>query len=166
MGAGIGRVKAVRLSELEWEPFGWIPLQDSDPRDGDNRLAFDWGDAHVNVISHTLDEVVPVDGGLRCDVLFRHDTHTQVLMTLDSEAVVAVAPARIDFSDPADASQVKAFLLRPQETIVLHRGTWHWGPFPLGSDRVNLFNVQGLRYAEDNSSVDLAAKGLSIDVLV
>jgi ureidoglycolate hydrolase len=166
LGAGIGRVKAVRLSELEWEPFGWIPLQDSDPRDGDNRLAFDWGDAHVNVIFHTLDEVVPVDGGLRCDVLFRHDTHTQVLMTLDSEAVVAVAPARIDFSDPADASQVKAFLLRPQETIVLHRGTWHWGPFPLGSDRVNLFNVQGLRYAEDNSSVDLAAKGLSIDVLV
>jgi ureidoglycolate hydrolase len=166
LGAAVGRVKAVRLSEADWEPFGWIPLQDTDPRDGDNRLSFDWGDAHVNVISHTLDEVVPVDGGLRCDVLFRHDTHTQVLMTLDSDAVVAVAPAGIDFSDPADASQVKAFLLRPQEAIVLHRGTWHWGPFPLGSDRVNLFNVQGLRYAEDNSSVDLAAKNLSIDVLV
>ena len=29
---------------------------------------------------------------------------------------------------------------------------------------MRLFNVQGLRYAEDNRCVDLAAKGLSVDV--
>ena len=151
---------------MAWEPFGWIPLPDTDPRDGSHRLAFDWSDAHVNLVAHTLDEVVSVEGGLRCDVLYRHDTHTQVLMPLDSDAVLAVAPAGIDFSHPTDADQVRAFLLRPQETIVLHKGTWHWGPFPLGADRVTLFNVQGLRYPEDNTSVDLAGKGLSIDVLV
>jgi hypothetical protein len=27
-----------------------------------------------------------------------------------------------------------------------------------------LFNVQGLRYAEDNRCVDLAGKGLAVDV--
>ncbi len=47
---------------------------------------------------------------------------------------------------------------------MLHRGTWHWGPFPIEADEVRLFNVQGLRYAEDNRCVDLAAKGLSVDV--
>jgi len=166
LGAVASHVKAVRLSETAWEPFGWIPVPNTDPRDGSHRLAFDWADAHVNVISHTLDEVVPIEGGLRCDVLYRHDTHTQVLMSLDSDAVLAVAPAGSDFSDPAHAGQVRAFLLRPQETIVLHRGTWHWGPFPLGADRVTLFNVQGFRYAEDNAGVDLAGQGLSIDVLV
>jgi hypothetical protein len=29
---------------------------------------------------------------------------------------------------------------------------------------VRLFNVQGLRYAEDNRCVDLASKGLAVEV--
>jgi hypothetical protein len=49
---------------------------------------------------------------------------------------------------------------------VLHRGTWHWGPFPILGDEVRLFNVQGLRYAEDNRCMDLAGKGLSVDVVL
>ena len=48
--------------------------------------------------------------------------------------------------------------------MVLHRGTWHWGPFPVDADSVRLFNVQGLRYAEDNACVDLAARELDVDV--
>jgi hypothetical protein len=30
---------------------------------------------------------------------------------------------------------------------------------------VSLFNVQGLGYADDNACVDLAERGLSVDVL-
>jgi len=47
---------------------------------------------------------------------------------------------------------------------VLHRGTWHWGPFPDGGPEVRLFNVQGLRYAEDNRSVEPELEGLSVEV--
>jgi ureidoglycolate hydrolase len=143
-----------------------MPRADTDPRDGNERLAFEWADAHVNWITHTLDEVDVVEDGLRCDVLYRHDTHTQVLMPLDGDAVVAVAGAGVEFSDPDDARQVRAFLLRPQEVIVLHKGTWHWGPFPVGADCVTLFNVQGLRYAEDNRSADLAGQDLAVEVLI
>jgi hypothetical protein len=50
--------------------------------------------------------------------------------------------------------------------VVLHRGTWHWGPYPVGAESVRLFNVQGLRYREDNDSVDLLARGMPVDVLV
>jgi hypothetical protein len=85
-------------------------------------------------------------------------------MSLDVPAVIAVAPAAVDFAGPADAGSIRVFRLEPLEPLVLHRGTWHWGPFPIADEAVRLFNVQGLRYAEDNSSVDLAAKGLDVDV--
>ena len=38
--------------------------------------------------------------GLRCEMLYRHDTHTQSLMSLDVPAVIAVAPAGVEFSNP------------------------------------------------------------------
>ena len=50
------------------------------------------------------------------------------------------------------------FVLAPGETIVLHRGTWHWGPFPIGgAASVRLLNVQGMRYQEDNGRAELGA---------
>ena len=50
---------------------------------------------------------------------------------------------------------VRAFALPPLAGFALHRGTWHWGPFPLGEASVHLWNVQGKRYAEDNACADL-----------
>jgi ureidoglycolate hydrolase len=99
-------------------------------------------------------------------VLFRHLTHTQVVMPLDVSAVIVVAPAEVAMRAPGDVAQVRAFVLEVQEPIVLHRGTWHWGPYPIGADSVELFNVQGLRYAEDNEHVDLGALGAPVDVVV
>lgn len=160
------RVTAVELTEEAWGPFGWIPVEDTDPRDGSHRLEFTWGDVHVNVIGHTLEEVAVLPDGLRCDVMFRHDTHTQCLMALNCDSVVAVAPAGEDFAGARATASVRAFLLHPLQPVVLHRGTWHWGPFPLGEEPVRLFNVQGLRYAEDNASVDLAGRGLSVEVVL
>jgi hypothetical protein len=47
---------------------------------------------------------------------------------------------------------------------VLNRGTWHWGPFPTSSSVVNLYNVQGRRYPEDNESIDLSQLGAALAV--
>jgi ureidoglycolate hydrolase len=154
----------VALTEAEWSPFGWIPVADVDPRDGKETLTFEWADAHVNLIGHARAEVPETPGGLRCEMLFRHDTHTQALMPLNVPAVIVVAPAAVEFNDEAEATTVRAFRIEPLESLVLHQGTWHWGPFPIEGPEVRLFNVQGLRYAEDNRCVDLAAKGLSIEV--
>ena len=99
-------------------------------------------------------------------MLFRHDTHTQTVMSLDVPAVIAVAPAAVDFSAPDDVDAIRVFRLEPLEPLVLSRGTWHWGPFPVSAAEVRLFNVQGLRYAEDNACVDLAAPGLAVDVVL
>jgi ureidoglycolate hydrolase len=160
------RVGPEPLLEETWSPFGWLPVADTDPRDGDQRLTFEWADAHVNIIGHSRSEVPETADGLRCDMLYRHDTHTQSIMSLDVAAVIAVAPSEVDFSDAADADRIRAFRLEPLEALVLHRGTWHWGPFPIADAAVRLFNVQGLRYAEDNACVDLAAKGIAVDVVL
>ena len=152
------------LTETAWSPFGWLPVADVDPRDGKETLTYEWADAHVNLIGHTLTEVPESATGLRCEMLYRHDTHTQVLMPLNVPAVIVVAPAAAEFDYEADATAVRAFRIEPLESLVLHRGTWHWGPFPIEGPEVRLFNVQGLRYAEDNRCVDLAGKGLAVDV--
>jgi ureidoglycolate hydrolase len=154
------------LGEEAWAAFGWLPVADTDPRDGDQTLTFQWDDAHVNIIGHARAEVPETANGLRCEMLYRHDTHTQSVMSIDVPAVIAVAPAEIDFSSEEDAEMIRVFRMEPLEPLVLHRGTWHWGPFPIEAAEVRLFNVQGLRYAEDNACVDLAAKGLAVEVVL
>lgn len=158
-------LRAEELTRAAWSPFGWIPVLDTDPADGHHTLSYEWGDPHLNVITHAPDEVERTAAGRVCARLYRHDTHTQVLMSLNCDAVLAVAPAATTFADPADLDTIRAFVVHPNDVIVLHRGTWHWGPFPLGDEPVRLLNVQGRRYAEDNASVDLAtAVGVVVEV--
>ena len=166
MGEPVRQIVPNSVTAAAWSPFGWLPVDDTDPVDGDQRLAFEWDDVHVNRIAHRRDEVPEVPGGLRCLVLFRHLTHTQVLMPLDSTCVLAVAPPGTDLGTDAGVDRIRAFVLEPQESIVLHRGTWHWGPFPVTGEDVHLFNVQGLRYAEDNECADIGALGTPVDVLL
>ena len=155
MGEMQRRLVAERLTPEAWAPFGWSPVDDSDPRDATFTYEFAWGDAHVNMISHGADEIEHHEGALVCDRFYRHDTHTQTLLALDVESIVAVAPAAVDFSSAADLDAVRAFRIAPLEGFALFRGTWHWGPFPVGDAPVRLWNVQGKRYAEDNTCAEL-----------
>ena len=160
------RLQAESITAEGWAPFGWLPVPDTDPADGTHTLSFEWGDPHLNVIAHAFDEVDHTTNGAVCAVMYRHLTHTQALMPINVAAIVAVAPAEIDFSEPAHLDAVRAFLVHPQDVFALHRGTWHWGPFPLSPEPVRLLNVQGLRYAEDNGDVDLAgATGAVLEVV-
>src|SRR5271169_309422 len=101
------------LTEADWSPFGWLPVPDTDPRDGEHRLTFEWEDAHVNLIGHARDEVPETARGLRCEMLFRHDTHTQSLMPLNVPAVIVVAPAGVEFAKSADLASIRAFRIEP-----------------------------------------------------
>jgi ureidoglycolate hydrolase len=87
-------------------------------------------------------------------------------MPLDTTSVLAVAPPGTDLATADGVDRIRAFVLDPLESIVLHRGTWHWGPFPVEAEEVHLFNVQGLRYVEDNECADIGALGTAVDVLV
>jgi ureidoglycolate hydrolase len=138
-----------------WREFGWVPVADTDPTDGIHSLEFSWEDAHLNYISHAPDELERADGDFVLNRLYHHDTHTQALVPLNGRSWIAVAPAFVDFSYASQVDSVRAFLLDPLTCIVLHRGTWHFGPFPSGPEPLRLLNLQGRRYQEDNAFVDL-----------
>jgi ureidoglycolate hydrolase len=86
-------------------------------------------------------------------------------MVLDNDAIMVVAAPGTRLTSPEDLSALRAFHLKAKDAFVLHRGTWHWGPFPLTAQAVTLYNVQGLRYAEDNESCDLEAIPKTVEVL-
>lgn len=166
-GATLPRIAPVPMTAAAWAPFGWLPVEDTDPADATApHLVFEWADAHANVISHRFDEVVGGPGVLRCGELFRHDAHTQTLLVLDVPAVVAVAETTVAFAGPQDAAAIRAFRLEPLQALVLRRGTWHWGPYPVSDGTVHLFNIQGWRYLEDNRRVDLDDAGAAVEVVV
>jgi hypothetical protein len=136
-------------------PFGVLP-----PDEGDGGptadLEFLEGDGWVNFIAHDIGEIEVHGGALRCALLNRHDTHTQTLMPMSGDAVVVVAPAGVDFSEPAHFGAVRAFALARHTCVHLHRGTWHWGPYPVGGGHLRIFNIQGRGYTHDNTVVWLA----------
>jgi ureidoglycolate hydrolase len=164
MTSDVHALKAVPLTAEGWAPFGWLPVRDTDPRDGQSRLEFTWNDVHLNIIAHFTDEIPHLDGGLECQMLFRHVTHTQAIMVLDNDALMVVAAPGTTLTSAEDLSALRAFHLKAKDAFVLHRGTWHWGPFPATADAVTLYNVQGLRYAEDNECCDLAAIPKTVEV--
>src|SRR5258708_29085466 len=104
-------IAAQQFEPAEWGRYGWVPLADTDPRDGKSRLHFECDDAHLNLIGHAADEVPHTDGGLGCEMLFRHKTHTQALLVLNCPAVVVVAAPDTSFRSPSDAERLRDVLL-------------------------------------------------------
>ncbi len=164
MTSDVYTLQAGPLTEERWAPFGWLPVRDTDSRDGQSRLEFTLDDVHLNVIAHYTGEIPHADGGLVCQMLFRHATHTQAIMVLDNDALMVVARPGSSLTSPDDLGELQAFHLRAKDAFVLHRSTWHWGPFPVTADEVTLYNVQGLRYAEDNECCDLTTIPTTIEV--
>lgn len=158
-------IDAERFTPGGWAEFGWVPVPDDDPDDGLHTLEFRWEDAHLNYIIHSPDEVERTTDGFVVNRLYHHDTHTQALMPLNCRSLIVVAPAVVDFSTPPHAHRVRAFLLNPLDCIVLRRGTWHYGPFPVGSDALKVLNLQGRGYEKDSHYVDLdEATGMRVTV--
>ena len=152
------------LTEERWAPFGWLPVRDTDPRDGQSRLEFTWNDVHLNIIAHFTGEIPHVDGGLVCQMLFRHVTHTQAIMVLDNDALMVVAAPGTSLTSPDDLSALHAFHLgrRTRSSCTGAPGTG--GHSRSTADEVTLYNVQGLRYAEDNECCDLTTIPKTIEV--
>ena len=143
------RLDAEPVTRAAFAAFGAVPPEESDANPTAD-LEFLWNDGSVNFIGHTLDELEVIDGWLRCELLNRHDTHTQTLMPMSGDAIVVVAPADVDISEAAHFDTVRAFVVACHTCVHLHRGTWHWGPYPLDAPSVRIFNVQGRGYAKDN----------------
>ncbi len=152
--AEVRRLPVQALTPAAFAAFGVLPPDEGGPGPTAD-LEFRLDDGWVNFIGHAADEVAHGPTGPRCDHLNRHDTHTQTLVPMDDDAVIVVAPPAARFADAADVDRVAAFLVPRHQPVHLHRGTWHWGPYPVRAASVRLLNVQGRGWPDDNTVATL-----------
>ena len=95
------------------------------------------------------------DGILELDTEAAPGTPLLEAVPLADHRLVVVAPAEVDFSKPEHFDTVKAFELPQYACVHLHRGTWHWGPYPVGADEVLVFNIQARGWPTDNTVAEL-----------
>jgi ureidoglycolate hydrolase len=131
-------VRAEPLSEAAFARFGQVLAV------GDAVMELRDGEVfHLNVLHYDRK-------ALRCDHLNRHHKATQALVALAGKAtLLVVAPAAYDFSSVDHLAHVRAFVCDGTAGVNLALGTWHWGPYPI-TDYVDLVNVQGRGFADDN----------------
>jgi ureidoglycolate hydrolase len=131
-------VRAEPLTDAAFAPFGQVVAG------GDAVMELRDGEVfHLNVLHY---ERRP----LRCDHLNRHHKATQALVALAGKpTLLVVGPAAYDFSTDEHLAHVRAFVCDGSAGVNLALGTWHWGPYPI-TDHVDLVNVQGQGFANDN----------------
>ena len=94
---------------------------------------------------------------LRCSYLNRHHDQEQLFQALrGTRGVLFVAPPSLPGGAGFDPSQVRAFLLDEDATVILHVDTWHAAPYALDGEAAFL-NVQGSEYARNTEGLDTAA---------
>jgi ureidoglycolate lyase len=144
-------VVAEPLTAEGFAPFGQVIAR------GDMVMELRDGEVfHLNVLSYDRRPLV-------CDHLNRHHRATQALVALAGRpTLVVVAPKAYDFATRDDLAHVRAFVCDGTAGINLGLGTWHWGPYPL-MDHVDLVNVQGQNFADDNEVAHLER---DLDVVV
>ncbi len=141
-------VTAEPLTAHAFAPFGQVLATEPHEaaiavRDGEGWI--------MNVLTYEYRPLV-------CDHLNAHHKATQMLVPLGSgPAVIVVAPPGTAFASVGDLASLRAFVLDGRAAINLGFGTWHWGPYPVG-DRVDLLNLQGRGFADDNEIADLATQ--------
>jgi ureidoglycolate lyase len=131
-------VRAEPLTEAAFAPFGQVVREGDCVMElrGDERF-------HLNVLHYDRKP-------LRCDHLNRHNRATQMLVALAGKpTLLVVGPKEYEFSTTDHLPHARAFLCDGTAGVNLALGTWHWGPYPV-ADYVDLVNVQGAGFADDN----------------
>jgi ureidoglycolate lyase len=148
-------VHAEPLDDAAFAPFGQVI------REGDMLMELRDGEQfHLNVLHYDHKP-------LRCDHLNAHHKATQALIALGGKpTVVVVAPGSLDFSSVDHLEHVRAFVCDGTAGVNLALGTWHWGPYPI-TDHVDLVNVQGAGFADDNEVAHLERDlGVVVEVVL
>ncbi len=60
------------------------------------------------------------------DRVERHNQTCEAFISIHGQSLFVVAPP-----GDLDPLLIRVFLLEPGQSVLLHRGTWHWAPFPI-----------------------------------
>ncbi len=137
-------LRADPLTPAAFAPFGQVLAREPDEATLEVR---DGEELALNILSYER-------GPLRCDHLNAHHKSTQALFPM-RPTVLVVAPAGTAFDAPSDVDLARAFVVDDTAGVNLALGTWHWGPYPI-AERVDIVNLQGKGFAQDNEIAYLA----------
>ena len=135
------------LSVEGFKPFGVAIMEPGDPagREGDNWKC--WvGVEDLSPGNSSLGIVTVSWNGAPVDEMEAHG-HRELLMPLKDPIIQAVAiPADMeDINAQPDVKDIKAFIVRPGQSIMMEVGTWHCAAVPVDG-RNNLLLHYQFRY--------------------
>ena len=92
---------------------------------------------------------------LTVDTMEFHTDTWEAFVSLDSDSCICVAPATA--SRQLDVDTLEAFRVPAGTMIYLHRGVWHYAPYPLGSPVLHSLVILPERtYANDCEKIAIA----------
>ena len=92
------------------------------------------------------------------DVLEYHSSCGEVVLPLDQDILLQVAPASGN-NDPIPLDEMRVFYVPKGTAITIKAGVWHWGPFATEDTPANvLINLPERTYANDCIVVELDKK--------
>ena len=117
------------LTHESLEGIGWLLTDEREARNADE------GFSYRDVVDDLKLEAPLSSGLLECyprklslDRMERHHRTREVLIALEGEAAICLAPPQDNSSGSLD--DVVALRMSAGQSIVLEVGTWHWIPFP------------------------------------
>ena len=92
------------------------------------------------------------------DVLEYHSSCGEVVLPLDNDILIQVAPATADAKNIL-LEKIKVFYVPKGTAITIKPGVWHWAPFTINDKPANiLINLPERTYANDCIVVNLEEK--------
>lgn len=136
----IHQIQVQPLTQAAFSKYG--TCIDLPEQDGYELRSSDRFDFYPKLCTYTCDSNVFQIGistlyqrPLRTVNMERH-YHTQELMVPLTNPIIIVFSKNegMDLSEEPDMSIAEAFLITPQQGVVVDTGVWHWTPMPVGGD--------------------------------
>lgn len=127
-------MKAEKLTKETFAPYGKLLSKKKECYDADNEeFAFSAnityfdiaGEGTVGLLEGKKREIT-----LKC--MERHIKTPEILFQIKSDSILFVGKSE---SDSAEIKEIKPFLLKQGDTVLMDPGIWHWVPFPVDTDR-------------------------------
>lgn len=154
-------MEVLEITKDDFAPFGEILTMENPPAVNIEN-EFDW---HITAESIRLNKFC-CTGLLNCRSREKevvkmecHKKTSEILIPLNGNSILAVAHAQDSL---AGNEGIKAFRLPAGKIIVMKPGTWHWIPFPEGSNDVQILVLFRDRTGDDDLNIKDLAGPLAI----
>lgn len=164
------QIKVEKLTPETYRPFGKYAnlINPTDEKLGDPPVEFfrDQLQIHVSPASLFSYSCCRVEKRpFIIDILEYHSSCGEVVLPLDNDILLQVAPASGN-DQPVPVDKIKVFFVPQGTAITIKPGVWHWGPFTTNDKPANiLINLPERTYANDCIVVNLSEDQMAEIVL-